>query len=445
MIGFDDIEYASLTDVGVRRSHNQDAHATLPASDAEQLPQRGHVFLVADGMGAHAVGELASKMAADSIPHIYSKHAQEGPIAALRKAFVEANADHPQPRPAEPRVRGHGHHRHRPRAAARRRLGRPRRRQPRLPRPQRPHRAAQLRPQPGLGAGPPAEARTPRSSHGIPTNVIVRSLGPEPLVQVDVEGPHPLQPGDIFVLCSDGLSGPVSDREIGAVASALPPAEACRFLIHLANLQGGPDNITCMIVRVAGRPRRGTDSSPEVDTSSSPSVELPPEPFTVRLHRWPWSIILLSLGIVLAAIAFYLNTYRVPGDLTTFVFAGLALAAGLVMMIMQSLRETQEAASPSAPRRCSSTSSGPAASTCPCSSTSTRPSRSCSGATARATSKAESSSAGNTSPSATQALADGDVMEAFRARCRAMLVLMESMRGKEEQFKPLWDQRRDAV
>src|SRR5439155_3777819 len=90
----------------------------------------------------------------------------------------------------------------------------------------------------------------PDQVHGIPSNVIVRSLGPEPLVQVDIEGPHPWQDGDVYVLCSDGLSGPVSDQEIGAVASTLPPAEACHFLIDLANLRGGPDNITVVIVRV---------------------------------------------------------------------------------------------------------------------------------------------------------------------------------------------------
>ncbi len=85
------IEYASLTDVGVRRSHNQDSHAALPASDAAQSAQRGHLFVVADGMGAHAVGELASKIAVDSIPHIYFKHAQDGPAAALRTAIVDTN------------------------------------------------------------------------------------------------------------------------------------------------------------------------------------------------------------------------------------------------------------------------------------------------------------------------------------------------------------------
>src|SRR5262249_8796471 len=62
------------------------------ASDDEQWRQRGHLFLVADGMGAHAVGEKASEQAAGVIPHLYNKHAQQGPAPALRKAFVEANA-----------------------------------------------------------------------------------------------------------------------------------------------------------------------------------------------------------------------------------------------------------------------------------------------------------------------------------------------------------------
>ena len=92
MAGFDNIEYASLTDVGVRRSHNQDSHAVQLAHDEEQWQVRGHLFLVADGMGAHAVGEKASEQAASVIPHIYLKHTQEGPASALRKAFVEANA-----------------------------------------------------------------------------------------------------------------------------------------------------------------------------------------------------------------------------------------------------------------------------------------------------------------------------------------------------------------
>ena len=86
------IRFASLTDVGIRRSHNQDNHAVLLAADGEQWAHHGHLFLVADGMGAHAVGEKASEQAARVIPHTYHKHYQEGPANALRKALSEANA-----------------------------------------------------------------------------------------------------------------------------------------------------------------------------------------------------------------------------------------------------------------------------------------------------------------------------------------------------------------
>src|SRR5690348_7370769 len=55
----DQIEHAILTDVGVRRTHNQDNYAVLLASGDEQFVECGHLYLVADGMGAHAVGEKA--------------------------------------------------------------------------------------------------------------------------------------------------------------------------------------------------------------------------------------------------------------------------------------------------------------------------------------------------------------------------------------------------
>ena len=81
-------------------------------------------------------------------------------------------------------------------------------------------------------------------------NVITRSLGPDPEVAIDIEGPIAVKPGDVFLLCSDGLSGQVRDPEIGLFCGHLPPNEATRALIHLANLRGGPDNITVIVVRV---------------------------------------------------------------------------------------------------------------------------------------------------------------------------------------------------
>ena len=71
-------------------------------------------------------------------------------------------------------------------------------------------------------------------------------------MKVDLEGPHPIASGDTFLLCSDGLTGPVKDDEIGMVLGAMPPAEAARALVDLANMRGGPDNITVVIVKAVG-------------------------------------------------------------------------------------------------------------------------------------------------------------------------------------------------
>ena len=79
-----------------------------------------------------------------------------------------------------------------------------------------------------------------------------RSLGPNPLVEIDLEGPHPIALGDAYLLCSDGLTGRVEDEEIGAILASLPPQEAAQALVDLANLRGGPDNITVLIGKVVG-------------------------------------------------------------------------------------------------------------------------------------------------------------------------------------------------
>jgi protein phosphatase len=325
--GYLSIEYAYLTDVGVRRSHNQDTHAVLPASDAAQFQERGHLFLVADGMGAHAVGELASKIASDNIPHTYLKHIGEGPAGALRRAILETNTAIHSRGQQNREFEGMGT------------TGT----------------ALLLRPE-GAWIGHVGDSRAyrvrrgkieqlsfdhslvwelarrqgvqPEELQGIPSNVIVRSLGPEPLVQVDIEGPHPIKPGDIYVVCSDGLSGPVSDREIGAVVSALPPKEACRFLVDLANLQGGPDNITVIVVRV----RDGTEEAEPGEAVRGQGVPW--------FQRVPWPLGSLLLGIVLALAAIGLVYGKLDGGAIVFLLAALAFGVGLVGLLLQNRHDS---------------------------------------------------------------------------------------------------------
>src|SRR5262249_61491314 len=87
-----EIEHFGATAVGVKRTHNQDAFPVQKAPDREHWQRVGHLFMVADGMGGHAVGEKASAAAVQEIPLTYVKYVQEGPAAALRRAFQEANA-----------------------------------------------------------------------------------------------------------------------------------------------------------------------------------------------------------------------------------------------------------------------------------------------------------------------------------------------------------------
>jgi protein phosphatase len=314
VFGYDTIEYASLTDVGIRRSHNQDAHATLLAGDEQQWQERGHLFLVADGMGAHAVGELASELAAGIIPHTYHKQAAQSGVPSLRKAFIEANATIHAKGQQNPEFSGMGTT----------------------------TTALLLRPE-GAWIGHVGDSRAyrirngqieqmsfdhslvwemarrhgvdPGGMQGIPSNVIVRSLGPEPLVEVDIEGPHLVRAGDIYLLCSDGLSGQMSDTEMGAIASLLPPAEACRVLIDLANLRGGPDNITVLIIQVKEKPGSTAPHHRDIDWDM----------------RVPWPMLALLFGVVLAAGAGLLTNYSVyPLNLAVFLLAGLAIVAGLM-------------------------------------------------------------------------------------------------------------------
>jgi protein phosphatase len=206
--------------------------------------------MVADGMGAHAVGELASKMASDLIPHNYMKAKVGTPSEAIVKAFHEVSALIHSRAAANRDFQGMG------------------------------TTCSSLLLLPdGVLVAHVGDSRVYRVRSGridqlsfdhslvwelvrrnhltseqanlsVPKNVITRSLGPEPTIEVDLEGPLAVDLADVFLLCSDGLSGPVTDQEIGAFAGNFHPRDTCRYLVSLANLRGGLDNITVLIVRI---------------------------------------------------------------------------------------------------------------------------------------------------------------------------------------------------
>lgn len=308
------IEFASLSDTGLRRQNNQDSCAMIVETDRDGWNRNGHLFIVADGMGGHAVGELASKIAVDTLPLTYRKQRDVSMADALRNAMEAAN-DAIHERGSLNREFA--------------RMGTT-------------CSALVLGPE-GALIGHVGDSRVYRVRNGQidqltfdhslqwemmrrgkvskeqillqqPRHVITRSMGPEPRVNVDLEGPYPIMPGDVYLLCSDGLSGHLADEELGAILQELAPADACRFLINLANLRGGSDNITAVVVRVGAIPE-GAFSDPR-PTPDSGGVELSALGLGIA-----WGIAaFFCLGVILAV------TGRVWGGATIATLSAIAAA-----------------------------------------------------------------------------------------------------------------------
>jgi serine/threonine protein phosphatase PrpC len=109
----------------------------------------------------------------------------------------------------------------------------------------------------------------------LPRNIISRALGLRRAVEVDVKTEAAV-PGDIYLLCSDGLSGMMKDAEILETIVLCEDLEsACESLIALANDAGGSDNITALLVRIeANAGAKGNGSQPDIAVSLLPEIEL---------------------------------------------------------------------------------------------------------------------------------------------------------------------------
>lgn len=245
------LQVAALTDIGMRRNNNQDSHTVLLADSAELWKSRGHLLMVADGMGGHAGGELASKLTTDTVPHLYHKHKEESAPEALERAIREANSEVHRRGRANPDFYNMGTTCTTlavlPEGAILAHVGDSRAyrlRGDRLEQLTFDHSVQwELR-----AAGLLKEGS--ELANSVPKNQITRSVGPNAQVHADLEGPWPTEVGDTFLLCSDGLTGRVEDEEIGLLLGCLDPSDAAQVLVDLANLRGGPDNITVIVARV---------------------------------------------------------------------------------------------------------------------------------------------------------------------------------------------------
>jgi serine/threonine protein phosphatase PrpC len=243
------ITFGNASDRGLKRTENQDCYGKFPEDDLSLATPKGQLFIVADGMGGHAAGREASRMAVDIIREIYFAD-QSGDIpASLEQAMEAANQR------IYDRANSHGEFRGMGSTCTLLVLKDDRgyiahvgdSRAYRITRSQieqltQDHsKVAEMQ---RLGILTKAEARNhPEKSH------LLRALGIAPTVQVDIIDNIPLRPGEHFLLCTDGMTK-VEDAEIKRIVLANSPQPACQRLVELANQRGGADNITVQLIRI---------------------------------------------------------------------------------------------------------------------------------------------------------------------------------------------------
>ncbi|MDB4906460.1 MAG: hypothetical protein JWO05_1244 [Gemmatimonadetes bacterium] len=290
------------TDVGRTREHNEDAFvvADLTADNASLQPQvrthtsgeRGTLFMVADGMGGAAAGEIASAMATEivlrELRDQWMKVATPGDdefAGAIKRAAVAANREIHAYAANHPEYRGMGttatiagllsdslylaqvgdSRAYLVRDGVARQITKDQSLMQKL-----------------IEAG---ELTEEEAEHSERRNIILQALGPEQSIKVDLTHQR-VRRNDVLVLCSDGLSGQVSRDEISQVIrEEADLVSACKRLIDKANERGGPDNITVIAARFDGEGLESVSQADEVghrvfalaDSGQSPAVERPRE------------------------------------------------------------------------------------------------------------------------------------------------------------------------
>ncbi|WP_027881211.1 Stp1/IreP family PP2C-type Ser/Thr phosphatase [Meiothermus rufus] len=233
---------AAMTDPGRKRALNEDAVSQL-------ITSYGGIFIVADGMGGHRTGEVASQMAVAQIVDLLRR--SEPSPQGLLEAYEAAN-EAIYLAGQKPESRGMGTtctalwldlpyaliaHVGDSRAYLLR--------DGELVQLTQDHSWVADRVRQGLLTE--EEAR-----HHRWRNVITNALGSFPSARVDLVGLK-VQPGDVFLLCSDGLSGVLEDRVLAEIILTNPPEPAVAKLIKLANDWGGPDNISAVVVTIGSQ------------------------------------------------------------------------------------------------------------------------------------------------------------------------------------------------
>ena len=247
------IELAGLSDVGCHRENNEDRFAYWePASD-EQFQQKGRLAIIADGMGGIEGGQEASRIAVETIEKVYGGPSESDTRSLLLAAFVTAHQRILQYAGAHPLLQGMGttctaialldkvfYYAH---------VGDSRLylvRDSKIYKLTRDHTYVGRLVEQGI--------ITPQDALTHPQrNILIMALGAGPEISPECpEQPIAVEPGDVLLLCTDGLWTVVSENEIlSAIAGDLD--KACQELIEKAKQYGGPDNITMQAIRIGGK------------------------------------------------------------------------------------------------------------------------------------------------------------------------------------------------
>jgi serine/threonine protein phosphatase PrpC len=247
---------AGLSHAGQQRAENEDAFGSFVEN---------RLFIVADGMGGHNAGEVAAAMAIDTVEGFFTSFhndpRQVWPYGVDRALSLAANLLRVGVKVANDKIREAANA-----DRARARMGATvvamavgetqvavahagdsrayRLRDGELKRLTRDHSIAEE-----MRAARP-EMTDEELAGFAHRNVVMRSLGSKDDLEPDVYV-NKVTPGDLYLLCSDGLWGSVPDVKIGSILSSTDDLEAaCQLLVDAANEAGGPDNITVLLVRV---------------------------------------------------------------------------------------------------------------------------------------------------------------------------------------------------
>jgi protein phosphatase len=244
-------EIGSLSDVGRSRSNNQDNIGCVRFSDSRNI-----LAVVADGMGGHQGGEVASRTAVETFQQKFSSYLTGNDYSqALMNAFIEANTAIYQLAQDSVELNGmgttlvalaviDGSAYYANTGDSRLYLIR----ECKCTQLSQDHTVVAEMVKGGL--------LTPEAAENHPDkHVITCAVGTRPDIKVEVSNaPLLIEMGDCFLLCSDGLYDLVKDVEITQIVTSNPAQEACKQLIDLANNLGGYDNISVVVIKIVEKP-----------------------------------------------------------------------------------------------------------------------------------------------------------------------------------------------